>query len=810
MMLKIINLPEAQKTILRRANPGDNVSPQVRERLQRLFGEAVSPQEAVRRILRDVRENGDAAVARWTKAIDGMQIDAPNIPREEWEAAYNRVPEELRRSLQLAAERVRAFHARQPIPSWTTTEMGGLLGQRVSALRRVGVYVPGGSAPLPSSLLMTVIPAKVAGVEETIVVTPPGREDGRIPDVILAAAFLAKPDALYRIGGAQAIAALAYGTETIPNVDKIVGAGNLFVTLAKQQVFGTVGLDGLAGPTETVVVADDSARPAWVAADLLAQAEHDVLATAILFTPSRKLADAVAAEVSRQIESRSRADIIAASLESQSGIVLTPTLEDAVRAADRFAPEHLCLSVEDPQRWADMVRNAGGLFLGEHSFEVLGDYVAGPSHVMPTGGTARFASPLNVLDFVRITSIIALDDATAAELSPHADRIARAEALDGHATAARFRAEDTGAAANSSPPQYRFLDSSEGNGSYEPVVPFEIWAERLGMPAEKIIKLDANENPYGPSPRALKKLAEGKGFHIYPDPMSTILRTRLAKDKEVPAERIFAGAGADDVIDTLLRAVTQPGDAVIDCPPTFGMYSFETEINHARLLTVRRKADFRLDLDAIEAAARAEPRAKVLFLCSPNNPDGSVIPDEELRRLLRLPVLVVVDEAYADFSQTSFFRWVLDYPNLGVMRTFSKWAGLAGLRAGYGAFPEVVTRGMMRIKQPYNVNVAAGQAAVASLDDADWLMANVRKIVVERDRLGGALRKIAWLQVYPSQSNFILCRVQGRDALGVKRALEQQGILIRHFNKDGLRDCIRISVGRAQDTDAVIAALQEM
>jgi histidinol dehydrogenase len=809
-MLKILNLADAQKTILRRAVPGDSVSPQVRARLQKLFNEAVSPQEAVRRILQDVRENGDAAVARWTKAIDDKQFASPSIPREEWEAAYFRIPDDLRGSLQLAAERVRAFHARQPIPNWTTTEMGGMLGQRVTPLRRVGVYVPGGSAPLPSSLLMTVIPAKVAGVEEIVVMTPPGREDGSVPDVILAAAYLSQPGALYRIGGAQAIGALAYGTETIACVDKIVGAGNLFVTLAKQQVFGTVGLDGLAGPTETVVVADDSARPAWIAADLLAQAEHDVLATAILFTPSRKLAEAVAAEVAQQIESRSRAEIIAASLANQSGIVVTPTLEDAVHAADQFAPEHLCLSVEDPQRWAGMVRNAGGLFLGEYSFEVLGDYIAGPSHVMPTGGTARFASPLNVLDFVRITSIIALDDATAAALSPHADRIARAEALDSHAEAARFRAEADGAAAKPSSTPYRFLDSAEGAGSYEPVVPFEIWAERLGIPADRIVKLDANENPYGPSPRALKKLAEGKNFHIYPDPVSTILRARLSEFKEVPAERIFAGAGADEVIDTLLRVVTLPGDAVIDCPPTFGMYAFETEINRTRLLAVRRKPDFSLDLDGIEAAVQAEPRAKVLFLCSPNNPDGSLLPEGDLKRLLRLPLLVVVDEAYAEFSNTSFFRWVLDYPNLGVMRTFSKWAGLAGLRAGYGGFPEAITRNMMRIKQPYNINVAAGQAAIASLEDADALMANVRKIIAERERLVGKLQEIPWLQAYPSQSNFILCRVLGRDALGVKKALEQKGILIRYFNKDGLRDCIRISVGRPSDTDAIIAALQEM
>ena len=318
--------------------------------------------------------------------------------------------------------------------------MGGTLGQKMTPLDRVGVYVPGGTAPLPSTLLMSAIPAQVAGVKDVIVVTPPGRSTGTVSDVILAAAHVAGIDTIYRLGGAQAIGALAYGTESIPRVDKIVGPGNLFVTLAKQQVFGLVGLDGLAGPTETVVVADDSADPAWVAADLLAQAEHDVLATAILFTPSLKLAEAVQVEVAKQMEERSRASIIATSLAGQSGIVITRDVDEGVRLADEFAPEHMCLATENPEQWQGMVTHAGGLFIGERSFEVLGDYVAGPSHTMPTGGTARFASPLNALDFVRITSIIALDDKTAADLSVQAARIAQAEELDAHAQSALLRA----------------------------------------------------------------------------------------------------------------------------------------------------------------------------------------------------------------------------------------------------------------------------------------------------------------------------------------------------------------------------------
>jgi histidinol dehydrogenase len=368
-----------------------------------------------------------------------VNLDRFAIEQNEIAAVAHRLPVDLVDSLRFAADRIRRFHSYQPVPSWTTHEMGGTLGQRMTPLDRVGVYVPGGTAPLPSTLLMSAIPAQVAGVKDVIIVTPPGRNTGAVSEVILAAAWVAGIDTIYRLGGAQAIGALTYGTESIPRVDKIVGPGNLFVTLAKQQVFGLVGLDGLAGPTETVVVADDSADPAWVAADLLAQAEHDVLATAILFTPSLKLAQAVQVEAAKQMEERSRASIIANSLAGQGGIVITRDVEEGVRLADEFAPEHMCLATENPGQWQGLVTHAGGLFIGERSFEVLGDYVAGPSHTMPTGGTARFASPLNVLDFMRMTSLIALDDHTCTALSPHAARIAFAEQLDAHAQSALLR-----------------------------------------------------------------------------------------------------------------------------------------------------------------------------------------------------------------------------------------------------------------------------------------------------------------------------------------------------------------------------------
>jgi histidinol dehydrogenase len=439
-MLNLYSVQEAQKTILRRDNWLERELPAgLQAGLQRIFGRQLTPTAAVQEILATVRSRGDAALQEWTRRIDGIELETLAVPAAELASAGQQLSPALHDALEQAVERIHAFHAAQPLPDWETAQLGGRLGQRVTPLRRVGVYVPGGTAPLPSSLLMGVIPAQVAGVADIVVATPPGGEDGRVDPTILAAAHLLGVTAVYRLGGAQAIAALAYGTESVPRVDKIVGPGNLFVTLAKKEVYGQVGIDGLYGPTETLVIADETANPAWVAADLLAQAEHDVLATAILLTPVRAVAEAVQREVGRQLEQLSRAEIIVAALADNGGIVFTPDLSTAARLADEFAAEHLCLAVADPAGLAAQIDNAGGLFLGEHSFEVLGDYVAGPSHTMPTGGTARFASPLNVFDFVRINSIIALDAQTAGRLAPTAARLARAEALTAHAAAAEMR-----------------------------------------------------------------------------------------------------------------------------------------------------------------------------------------------------------------------------------------------------------------------------------------------------------------------------------------------------------------------------------
>ena len=439
MLTICTDVAEARRTVLNRAAAGSAYPAELLQRIAELFGAALTPAAAVARVLQDVSRDGDDAAAAWSKRLDGVAADPLAVPTAELVAAASRLPAALNTALQLAAQRIRTFHENQQPRSWSSAALGGQLGQRVVALRRVGIYVPGGSAPLASSLLMAALPARVAGVEEIVVCTPPSPAGQGVADAILAAAQLAGVQHVFQLGGAQAIAAMAYGTQSIARVDKIVGPGGLFVTLAKQQLYGTVGLDGLAGPTETIVVADAAANPEWVAADMLAQAEHDVLATAILLTDSAALAAQVQAALQRRMQVLPRKEVIAQSLAQRGGIVVTPDVATAVALANEFAPEHLCLCVANASVWAARVRNAGGIFIGERSFEVLGDYVAGPSHIMPTGGSARFASPCNVLDFVRIMSIIELDAQTAASLAPAAALLAQAEQLDAHAAAALCR-----------------------------------------------------------------------------------------------------------------------------------------------------------------------------------------------------------------------------------------------------------------------------------------------------------------------------------------------------------------------------------
>jgi len=394
----------------------------------------------VRAILADVAARGDRALVELTLKFDrvdlakvGMRVSAAEI-----DAADRAIKPETRAALELAKERIEAHHQRQlPRDERYTDALGVEIGHRWTPISAVGLYVPGGTAAYPSSLLMNAVPAKVAGVARLAMVVP--APDGKLDPLVLAAAKLAGVDEIYRVGGAQAIAALAYGTATINPVEKIVGPGNAYVAAAKRQVFGRVGIDLIAGPSEVLVLADASANPDWIAADLLAQAEHDPMARAVLLTPSSALREAVAAELERQLAVLPRRAIAGAALESHGALVLTASLEEAVELANGLAPEHLELQVRDPEGLLGRVRHAGAVFLGRHTPEVVGDYVAGPNHVLPTGGTARFSSALSTEDFVTRLSVIEYSREGLAEAGPHVAELSRVEGLDGHGAAAAVR-----------------------------------------------------------------------------------------------------------------------------------------------------------------------------------------------------------------------------------------------------------------------------------------------------------------------------------------------------------------------------------
>ena len=443
--MRIVNVREmglenVEKLLRKPAFDQVELNPRIREGNKKLFGEDLTAAEIVDRIVGEVRLNGDAAVIKYTKLIDRTEFTAEEflVTEAEYEAAYAEADPEVVASLKKAADNVRQYHQEQKPNSWMTYRgHGSILGQSVIPLDRVGIYVPGGTAAYPSSVIMNAIPAVVAGVREIIMMVPP--KNGRINPYVLVAAREAGVSKIFKIGGAQAIAAMAFGTETVPRVDKITGPGNIFVTLAKKAVYGHCDIDMLAGPSEILIVADKSADPVYTAADMLSQAEHDMLASSIVITDSSELAGKVAAEAERQLCELPREEITRASLDRNGLIIVTEDILQAVELANVSAPEHMEILTEQPFQLLPYVRHAGAVFLGAYSPEPLGDYFAGPNHVLPTGGTARYYSVLNVETFMKRTSIISYTQEQLNAVSYDVIRLAEAEGLQAHANAVRLR-----------------------------------------------------------------------------------------------------------------------------------------------------------------------------------------------------------------------------------------------------------------------------------------------------------------------------------------------------------------------------------
>ncbi|WP_258129570.1 histidinol dehydrogenase [Achromobacter anxifer] len=423
----------------------DSRDPGFKSALSTLLAFEATEDESIDRaaagILADVRARGDAALVEYTQRFDrmpGASAQTLEIPKAEWQAALAALPAAQRNALEAAAERVRSYHERQRAETWTYTDADGtMLGQQVTPLDRVGLYVPGGKAAYPSSVLMNAIPAKVAGVQELIMVTP--TPDGARNPIVLAAAAIAGVDRVFAIGGAQAVGALAYGTDTVPAVDKIVGPGNAYVAAAKRRVFGVVGIDMIAGPSEILVICDGKTPADWIAMDLFSQAEHDELAQSILLCPDAAFIEEVQASIERLLPTMPRADILRVSLANRGALILVRDLEEACRIANDIAPEHLEISTEHPEKWTAQIRHAGAIFMGRFSSESLGDYCAGPNHVLPTSRTARFSSPLGVYDFQKRSSLIQVSHQGAQKLGRIAAELALGEGLQAHAASAQYR-----------------------------------------------------------------------------------------------------------------------------------------------------------------------------------------------------------------------------------------------------------------------------------------------------------------------------------------------------------------------------------
>jgi len=746
-------------------------------------------------IVERVRRSGDEALRALARELDGVTLERLEVPRARIAEALARVPTPLRTALERAAANIERTHrAFLPRAEEIETEPGVWVGRRPDPLARVGVYAPGGRASYPSSVLMGAIPARVAQVGEVILCSPPGPE-GAPGDAVLAAAAIAGVDRVFAIGGAGAIAAMALGTATVPRVDRVVGPGNAYVAEAKLQLAGTVGIDSPAGPSELLVIADDSADADTVALELVAQAEHDPRAWALALATSEQAGRRIAAALERASAAAARGEVVAAALRAGGGVLWAGSLADALAFAAEFAPEHLLLALADPGAALDRVRHAGAVFLGESSSVAFGDYLTGGNHVLPTGGMARGWSGLSTSDFVRWTAWQRVEPAAAARLAGDVAALAGAEGLPAHAAAARRAgACDPGTDAAPRRPGPRARAALAGMSAYS------------ARGDTGLIELGDNTNLFGVPPAALAVLraASGDDAARYPSAQADALRAALADYAGVRPEEIVTGCGSDDVIDSAFRAFAAPGERVAFPDPTFTMLPAFARVNGLTPVAVPLTREGDLDADAMLASG-----ARILYLCSPNNPTGGAFARERIERVLdRARGLVVLDEAYAEFAGGEWIRESARRENLLVVRTLSKAFGLAGLRIGYAAGPVALVREVMKARGPYKVGALAERAAVAALrTDREWVRSRAADAVAARARFAAALPSLG-LAALPSAAHFVLVPVP--DATAAAEALRARGLSVRPFRAlTGIGDALRITAGPWPLMESALAALAE-
>ena len=782
-------------------------------------------EQAVSAILADVQARGDEALMDYTRRFDRLDVHEAaglRLSQAELQAALDGLPAAERQALERAAERVRRYHEHQRTSSWMYTEADGTrLGQRVLPLDRVGLYVPGGKAAYPSSVLMNAIPAQVAGVKELVMVVP--TPDGVRNPAVLAAACLAGIQEVYTIGGAQAVAALAYGTRSIRPVDKIVGPGNAYVAEAKRRVFGTVGIDMIAGPSEILVVSDGSVPADWVAVDLFSQAEHDEMAQAILISPDAAFLDAVAEAIARLLPGQPRRAVIGKSLADRGALIHVRSMQEAAELVNRVAPEHLELAVRDVDGLLADIRHAGAIFMGRWGCEALGDYCAGPSHVLPTMRTPRFSSPLGVYDFQKRSSLIEPSATGADHLAKVAATLARAEGLEAHAQSAEYRlggdAHQAAAGAVSSA-QIAARVERHVRPDVQRMAAYHV------ADATDAIKLDAMENPWrlpGTLQAELAQRLAALAINRYPSGNTyTALKQAIARHDGLDGiDGLVLGNGSDELISLLCQLVAQPGATIMAPAPSFVMYEMGARLAGVGFVPVPLRPDFSLDREAMLQAIETH-RPALVFLAYPNNPTGNLFDADDVRAILQATDgLVVLDEAYAPFAGgASWLSQLPAWPNLAVMRTCSKW-GLAGARIGYLASAPAWAAQLDKIRPPYNISALDAETACfafqhhADFDHQTQALCTERQTLVQRLQ---ALRGPQGLShVYPTAANFVLVRLAGGqdDASGPSRAtrvaaaMRAAGVLIKDASRmhPALAECLRLTVGAPEENEAMLQAL---